>query len=127
MAADSWAVGGYEWGNGHRCGILVPAIPVECYREGWMDMPQGNWQVVRLKPGPSSKAFPDPRTLTTAQPDPVKGSGGPSGFVHNPSQDLVHWSLSGVGWEMEAWRDALEGMPLAMNYGNAPEQLAVER
>ena len=71
------------------------------------------WRVICRDPDSSPlRTLPKPSGLTTEPPAPGMGWGDPSGFEHDPLQDLLRVSLSGVGWQSDPWRDADNFMPL---------------
>ena len=51
------------------------------------------------------------RGLPIQLPAPSVDLGAPSGFRHDPSQDVLHVSLSGIGWESNQWRRRCGGVP----------------
>ena len=99
-------MGHHQRGNGRRCGILVPAVPLARCREGEYSSSGGYLEGNRIR------TFLNPRWLTTELPGPVVGLGSPSRFEDHPSQDLLRVSLSRVNWESNLMRDANDCIPL---------------
>ena len=83
----------------------MPAVPVARYREGCTPGVEG---AVSNR----IRTFLNPRCLTTELPAPEVGLGGPSGFEHDVSRDLLHVSLNGIGWDNYTFQPLTTPLPV---------------
>ena len=98
-------VGSHERSNG-LCSTLQRGMDV-C-----TPAVEGGWRGAWFGPGTTIPELEVAALSCLEPPTPVVGLGGPGGFERDPSQDFLHVSFSGVGWESNPLQDTYPPPPV---------------